>query len=133
MNRATPNATACREALSRLTELNLRELRQHWRALYKADASPHLSHELLSRLWAGAPAAVHADLAAAVAVAAHPRGCTPPAWAEAFLDSLAADYFDRNATSPFGTPSRSFPRATATRFCSRPSCSDIRRIVRAKW
>ena len=49
MNRVTPNATACREALSRLTELNLGELRQHWRALYKADASPHLSHELLVR------------------------------------------------------------------------------------
>ena len=49
MNRVIPNATACREALSRLTELNLGELRQHWRALYKADASPHLSHELLVR------------------------------------------------------------------------------------
>ena len=49
MNRVTPNVTACREALSRLTELNLSELRQHWRALYKADASPHLSHELLVR------------------------------------------------------------------------------------
>ena len=49
MNRVTPNATACREALLRLTELNLGELRQQWRALYKADASPHLSHELLVR------------------------------------------------------------------------------------
>src|ERR1700739_5168818 len=49
MNRVTPNATTCREALSRLTELNLGELRQHWRALYKADASPHLSRELLIR------------------------------------------------------------------------------------
>jgi hypothetical protein len=49
MNRVIPNATACREALSRLTELNLGELRQHWRALYKADASPHLSRELLVR------------------------------------------------------------------------------------
>jgi hypothetical protein len=49
MNRAIPNARACREALSRLTELNLGELRQHWRSLYKADASPHLSRELLVR------------------------------------------------------------------------------------
>jgi hypothetical protein len=49
MNRAIPDATACREALSRLTGLNLGELRQHWRALYKADASPHLSRELLVR------------------------------------------------------------------------------------
>jgi hypothetical protein len=49
MNRATPDATACREALSRLTELNLGELRKQWRALYKPDASPHLSRELLVR------------------------------------------------------------------------------------
>ena len=49
MNRALPDATACREALSHLTELNLGELRQQWRALYKAEASPHLSRELLVR------------------------------------------------------------------------------------
>ena len=49
MSRVIQNATACREALSRLTELNLGELRQHWRALYKANASPHLSRELLVR------------------------------------------------------------------------------------
>jgi hypothetical protein len=49
MNRAIPDAMACREALSRLTGLNLGELRQEWRALYKADASPHLSRELLLR------------------------------------------------------------------------------------
>jgi hypothetical protein len=49
MNRALPDATACREALSHLTELNLGELRQQWRALYKALASPHLSRELLVR------------------------------------------------------------------------------------
>jgi hypothetical protein len=42
-------ATACREALSRLPELDLGELRQQWRALYKADVSPHLSRELLLR------------------------------------------------------------------------------------
>jgi hypothetical protein len=45
MNRAIPDATACREVLSRLTELNLGELRQQWRTLYKAEASPHLSRE----------------------------------------------------------------------------------------
>ena len=49
MNRAIPDATACREALSRLTELNLGELRQQWRTLYEAEASPHLSRELLVR------------------------------------------------------------------------------------
>ena len=49
MNRVIPNATACREALSRLTELNLGELRQQWRTLYKSEASPHLSRELLVR------------------------------------------------------------------------------------
>jgi len=49
MSRAIQDATACREALVRLPELDLGELRQHWRALYKADASPHLSRELLVR------------------------------------------------------------------------------------
>jgi len=49
MSRASQDATACREALSRLPKLNLGELRQHWRALYKANASPHLSRELLVR------------------------------------------------------------------------------------
>ena len=49
MSRAIQDATACREALSRLPELNLGELRQHWRTLYKAEASPHLSRELLVR------------------------------------------------------------------------------------
>jgi hypothetical protein len=49
MNRAIPDAAACWEALSRLTELNLGELRQQWRTLYKAEASPHLSRELLVR------------------------------------------------------------------------------------
>jgi hypothetical protein len=39
----------CREALSRLPELNLGELRQQWRTLYKAEASPHLGRELLVR------------------------------------------------------------------------------------
>ena len=49
MNRAIPDATAHREALARLTEFNLGELRQQWRILYKAEASPHLSRELLVR------------------------------------------------------------------------------------
>jgi len=49
MSRALQDATACREALARLPELDLGELRQHWRALYKAEASPHLSRELLLR------------------------------------------------------------------------------------
>ena len=43
------DATACREALSRLTELILGELRQRWRILYKTEASLHLSRELLVR------------------------------------------------------------------------------------
>src|SRR2546423_3236721 len=49
MSRALQDAAACREALARLAELKLGELRQQWRALYKADASPHLSRELLVR------------------------------------------------------------------------------------
>src|SRR5438270_3696122 len=47
MSRAIQDATACREALARLPELNFGELRQQWRTLYKAEASPHLSRELL--------------------------------------------------------------------------------------
>jgi hypothetical protein len=49
MSRAIQDATARREALSRLPELDLGELRQQWRTLYKAEASPHLSRELLVR------------------------------------------------------------------------------------
>jgi len=49
MSRAIQDAMACREALARLTELDLGELRQRWRTLYKTDASPHLSRELLLR------------------------------------------------------------------------------------
>jgi len=37
MSRAIQDATACREALARLPELNLGELRQQWRTLYKAE------------------------------------------------------------------------------------------------
>jgi hypothetical protein len=40
---------ASREALSRLPKLDIRELREEWRFLYKADASPHLSRDLLIR------------------------------------------------------------------------------------
>ena len=49
MSAAIQDATACREALSRLAELDLGELRQQWRSLYKADASLHLSRALLVR------------------------------------------------------------------------------------
>src|SRR5438552_17624119 len=40
---------ASREALSRLPKLDIRALREEWRFLYKTDASPHLSRELLIR------------------------------------------------------------------------------------
>jgi hypothetical protein len=46
---ATRQRDAGREALSRLPKLDIRELREEWRCLYKADASPHLSRELLIR------------------------------------------------------------------------------------
>ena len=49
MSRVIQDATARQEALSRLPGLNLGELRQQWRTLYKAEASPHLSRELLVR------------------------------------------------------------------------------------
>ena len=49
MRRAIHNATACQEALLRLPKLGLGELRQQWRVLYKAEASPYLSRELLLR------------------------------------------------------------------------------------
>ena len=49
MSRALRDVTVCREALGRLPELALSELRQQWRALYKSDASPHLSREFLTR------------------------------------------------------------------------------------
>ena len=40
---------ASKEAISRLPKLDICELREEWRGLYKADASPHLSRELLIR------------------------------------------------------------------------------------
>ena len=49
MSRALPDGKACRETLARLPELDLAELRQQWRALYKSDVPPHLSRELLLR------------------------------------------------------------------------------------
>jgi hypothetical protein len=49
MSRAIQDATAYREALARLPKLGLGELRQQWRVLYKAEASPHVSRELLRR------------------------------------------------------------------------------------
>jgi Protein of unknown function (DUF2924) len=49
MSRAIHNAAGCREAIARLPELDLDELRRQWRALYKNAASPHLSRELLMR------------------------------------------------------------------------------------
>ena len=48
----TPSARqhkVSKEALSRLPKLDIHELREEWRRLYKADASPHLSRELLIR------------------------------------------------------------------------------------
>ena len=49
MSRARRNVAGCREALARLPKLGLGELRQQWRDLYKTEASPHLSRELLLR------------------------------------------------------------------------------------
>src|SRR5690242_5146488 len=49
MSRAVRDVAICREALPRLPELALSELRQQWRTLYKSDASLHFSRELLLR------------------------------------------------------------------------------------
>ena len=49
MNRGIQDAAACREALSRLPTLDIGELRQQWRGLYKTQAPPNLSRELLVR------------------------------------------------------------------------------------
>jgi len=46
---AARHKDASREALARLPKLDIRELREEWCRLYKADASPHLSRELLIR------------------------------------------------------------------------------------
>jgi hypothetical protein len=44
-----PQQTISKEALARLPELDIEELRQHWRGLFKAKAPPHLSRDLLAR------------------------------------------------------------------------------------
>ena len=49
MNRGIQDATACREALSRLPTLDIGEFRQQWRSLYKTPAPSNLSRELLVR------------------------------------------------------------------------------------
>jgi hypothetical protein len=49
MNRGIQDATACREALSRLPTLDIGELRQQWLGLYKTQAPANLSRELLLR------------------------------------------------------------------------------------
>jgi hypothetical protein len=49
MKRGIQDATACREALSRLPTLDIGELRQQWRGLYKTHAPPNVSRELLLR------------------------------------------------------------------------------------
>jgi hypothetical protein len=49
MSRAVRDVAVFREALARLPKLELSELRQQWRALYKSHASRHLSRELLLR------------------------------------------------------------------------------------
>src|SRR5438046_1186809 len=46
---AARQQNASREALLRLPQLDIRELREEWCRLYKADAAPHLSRELLIR------------------------------------------------------------------------------------
>jgi hypothetical protein len=49
MKRGIQDATACREALSRLPTLDIIELRRQWRGLYKTQAPANLSRELLLR------------------------------------------------------------------------------------
>jgi hypothetical protein len=49
MNRGIQDAATCWEALSRLPTLDIDELRQQWRGLYKTQAPPNLSRELLVR------------------------------------------------------------------------------------
>src|SRR5438876_9066181 len=46
---ATRQNEASKEALSRLPQLDISELREQWCRLYKADTSPRLSRELLLR------------------------------------------------------------------------------------
>src|SRR5438034_4231438 len=46
---AARHKDASREALARLPKLDIHELREEWRRLFKADVSPHLSRELVIR------------------------------------------------------------------------------------
>ena len=46
---AARHKDASREALARLPKLDIHELREEWRRLYKTDVSPHLSRELVIR------------------------------------------------------------------------------------
>ena len=46
---AARHKDASGEALARLPKLDIHELREEWRRLYKADVSPHLSRELVIR------------------------------------------------------------------------------------
>jgi hypothetical protein len=46
---ASRQNTVSQEALSRLPTLDIGELRQQWRGLYKTEAPRHLSRELLVR------------------------------------------------------------------------------------
>ena len=46
---AARHKDASREALAHLPKLDIHELREEWRRLYKADVSPHLSRELVIR------------------------------------------------------------------------------------
>jgi hypothetical protein len=49
MSLAIHGATACQEVLVRLPTLDIDDLRQQWRGLYKTQAPRHLSRELLVR------------------------------------------------------------------------------------
>jgi hypothetical protein len=49
MKRGIQDATSCRETLSRLPTLDIIELRRQWRGLYKTQAFPDLSRELMLR------------------------------------------------------------------------------------
>ena len=46
---AARHKDASREALARLPKLDIHELREAWRRLYKTDVSPHLSRDLVIR------------------------------------------------------------------------------------
>jgi hypothetical protein len=70
MSRVIQDATAYREALARLIELDLGALRQQWRGLYKTQAPLNLSRELLVR------AVAHRMRNSAGAASAQSRGAS---------------------------------------------------------